>query len=69
MTPPQKGREGYTPKGDLILITVPSRNIVDLAFSTLVFLIRLSLKFYLIDLKDSSTMFRGRLSFKVDYIS
>ena len=42
-----------------ILITVPSRNIVDLSFPTLVFLVRLSLKFYFINLKDSVTMFQG----------
>ena len=36
--------------------TVPLQNVVDLSFPTLVFLIRLSLKFYLINLKDSSTM-------------
>ena len=39
------------------------------SFSTLVVLVRLSLKFYLINLKDSSTMFWGRLCFKVDYVS
>ena len=47
--------------------TVPSQNIVDLSFPTLVFLVRLSLKIYLINLKDNSTIFRGRLHFKVDY--
>ena len=48
--------------------TVHSQNIVDLSFPTLVFLIRLFLKFYLTNLKDSATMFRGRLCFKVDYV-
>ena len=47
---------------------VPSRNIVDLSFPTLVFLIRLSLKLYFINLKNSSTMFWGRLCSKVDYV-
>ena len=46
--------------------TVPSRNIVDLSFPTLVFLVRLSFKFCLKNLKDSATMFWGRLCFKVD---
>ena len=41
------------------LITVPSQNIVDLSFPSLVFLVKLSLKFYLINLKVSSTMSRG----------
>ena len=50
-------------------VTVSSRNLVDLSFPTLVFLVRLSLKFYLINLKDSSTMFQDRLCFKVDYVS
>ena len=48
-------------KGDVFdtvkKFTVPSRKIVDLSFQTLVFLVRLSLKFYLIILKDSATMF------------
>ena len=49
--------------------TVPSQNLVNLSFPTLFFFVRISLKFCLINLKDSATMFWGRLCFKVNYVS